>query len=93
MQIAELYVITLHIADGATPKRICFTGKNKGVPILRETPNCWYVSEQPHGLRERYRKAEEYKLLNNRFGIYMYGTDNDMLIKEWNNSTSVSNKK
>lgn len=89
MQVSELYVIMLHIAEGATPQRICYTGKGGGIPILRETPNCWYVERPPHGLPERFRKAEEYKLLNNRFGIYMFGRDSKALAKMWNESTSV----
>ena len=89
MQNAELYVIMLHIAEGSTLKRVCYVGESSGIPILRETPNCWYVNSPPHGLPERYRKTEEYKLLNNRFGIYMFGRDGVKLTEAWNKSTSA----
>ena len=89
MQVNELCVIMLHIAEGATPQRVCYAGKGGGILILRETPNCWYVESLPHGLPERFRKAEEYKLLGNRFGIYMFGRDSKALARVWNESTSV----
>ena len=89
MQVSELHVIMLHIAERATPQRVCCTGKGGGIPILRETPNCWYVESPSHGLPERFRKAEEYKLPGNRFGVYMFAGDSKTLAKMWNESTSV----
>ena len=89
MQKAELYVIMLYIAEGSTPQRICYTGEGSGISILRETPNCWYLSCPPHGLPVRYRKTEEYKLLSNKFGIYMFGRDSTELTVVWNTSTSA----
>ena len=87
IQNTECYVIMLHVAEGATPKQVCYLGEGNGISILRETPNCWYLNATPHGLPERYRKSEEYKLLNNRFGIYMFGRDSAELVEEWNKCT------
>lgn len=89
MKPERLYVIMLHTADGSTPQRVCYIDESSGIPVLRETMNCWYIAGPPHGLPERFRKAEEYKLLNNKFGIYIFGRDSVKLAKEWNSSTSV----
>ena len=89
MQNTELYVIMLRTAEGAEPQRVCCIDEGGGGPLLRETPNCWYVSDPPQGLPERFRKSEEYKLLNNRFGIYMFVRDSMELEVSCNVSTSV----
>lgn len=89
MKAKELYIIMLHIAEGATPQRVCYIGDGGGISILRETPNCWYVSNPPHGLPERFRKSEDYKLVNNKFGMYMFGRDSVKLAETWNGFTSV----
>ncbi len=52
--------------------------------ISRETGNCWYIDTPPKGLPERYRKAEEYTLISNQSGVYMFGSDPGQLVAAWN---------
>lgn len=80
----------LHTTDGATPQRVCYAGQGRGFPVHHESANCWYLDSPPHGLPERYRKADEYRLLNNKHGIYIFGTDSFRLVAEWNKATSAS---
>lgn len=83
----ELFIIMLFTAEGAVPQRVCYTGRENGFAVLRETPNCWYLDDPPKGMPERYRKADEYLLQNNKFGIYIFGRDRFKLIDEWNHAT------
>ncbi len=55
-----------------------------GFLISRETHNCWQLDKYPEGMPKQYRKAEEYKVLNNSKGIYMFGRDPEKLVEEWN---------
>ncbi len=55
-----------------------------GFAVVKETSNCWFLDEYPGGMPRQYRKTEEYKLVNNKNGIYMFGRDAEKLIKEWN---------
>lgn len=89
MHNEQLYIIMLHTAEGAVPRRIAYTETDCGFDILRETSNCWYLDDPPHGLPERYRKADEYILGNNKFGIYIFGRDSQKVIEEWNKATSA----
>lgn len=54
-----------------------------GFTIVKETNNCWFLDNYPEGMPKQYRKAEEYKLVNNSNGIYMFGIDCKKLINEW----------
>ena len=54
-----------------------------GFPLTRETGNCWYVEQAPDGLPTRYRKADEYKLIGNGEGLYMFGSDSHLLLDRW----------
>lgn len=86
----ELYLIMLHMADGAAPRRHSFAADGSGLAVCRETPNCWYLSSPPPGLPERYRKLDEYTLLNNKNAIYMFGRDSFRLVNEWNKMTMAA---
>lgn len=55
-----------------------------GFSVVRETGHCWYLEDYPEGLPKQYRKAEEYQLISNSKGIYMFGRDSERLIREWN---------
>ena len=55
-----------------------------GFPVSKETNNCWMLDTYPDGLPKQYRKADEYRVMNNNSGIYMFGRDPEKLINEWN---------
>ena len=86
----ELYVVMLFMADSTAPQRVCRTGQGNGLLIHRETVNCWYLKEPPHGLPERYRKVDEYRLISNKYAIYIFGQDRFRLVAEWNKATSAT---
>lgn len=86
----KIYVVMLHMADGEMPRKVCYTGQGDGLSLQRETVNCWYLESPPHGLPERYRKTDEYKLLNNKHAVYIFGRDSTRLVTEWNTAISVS---
>ncbi|MBR1855253.1 MAG: hypothetical protein IJ794_19280 [Lachnospiraceae bacterium] len=94
----KLYIIFFSTVHGDAPQIYSYTGKadgqvasnpGEGLDIVRNTTNCWYIGDIPKGLPERYRKSEEYKLLNNSSGIYMYGREAGLLIDEWNRAVKV----
>ena len=60
-----------------------------GFPISRETNNCWMLDTYPEGLPKQYRKADEYRVMNNNSGIYMFGRDPEKLINEWNSAAAA----
>ena len=60
-----------------------------GFPVVRESLNCWVLESFPEGMPTRYRKADEYRVLNNESGIYMFGRDPDRLVREWNSAAAA----
>ena len=57
-----------------------------GFPVVRESVNCRVPESFPEGMPTRYRKADKYKVLNNKSGIYMFGRDPARLVREWNSA-------
>ena len=55
-----------------------------GFTVTKETGNCWFLETYPDGMPRQYRKADEYRVVNNRNGIYMFGRDSEKLVEEWN---------
>ena len=91
----NLHIIMLKTESGETPSIVFFIDDNSslcignGMPVVRETGNCWYIDDPPKGLPVRYRKAEEYRLITNHFGVYMFGSDAYELITAWNRALCV----
>ena len=88
----KLHMIILKTESGKTPSMVsCMDSDSShrigdGISVVRETGNCWYIDDPPKGLPVRYRKAEEYRLITNHFGVYMFGSDAFELIKAWNHA-------
>lgn len=58
--------------------------RSDGFQVSRETSNCWFLDHFPEGMPKQYRKADEYRVINNSSGIYMFGRDSEKLMEEWN---------
>lgn len=86
----KLHIIMLFTDRNATPEIRSYMDVSaphrvaSAQLISRETGNCWYIDKPPKGLPVRYRKADEYTLISNHFGVYMFGSNSGQLIVAWN---------
>ena len=94
----KLYIVLLSTGSNEIPQVKSYTGQadagishysGEGFDVIKETENCWYLGNLPHGLPERYRKADEYKMISNGRGIYMFGEHAGLLIEKWNQNTAA----
>ena len=94
----KLYVIRIQTTKTDKPKVQSFLSEqNKyathytgdGFPLGRETGNCWYIDNAPAWLPSRYRKAEEYRLIGNSEGVYMFGRNSMLLLDRWNKAVGA----
>ncbi|MBQ9360681.1 MAG: hypothetical protein IJT96_06565 [Lachnospiraceae bacterium] len=67
-------------------------GGHDGFDISYETKNCQYIENPPSGLPTRYRKTEDYKLISNKTGVYMFGNDASQLMTAWNEVMCVQER-
>ncbi len=92
-EISSIYLIILYAKGREKAYLKTFPGKESGkmsgFTVDRETGNCWYTPAPPEGLPNRYRKADEYELINNGSGVYMFGTDEGELKKRWNAALAI----
>ena len=63
--------------------------RSDGFSVVKETNNRWILETYPEGMPRQYRKADEYRVLNNNSGIYMFGRDPEKLISAWNSAAAA----
>ena len=55
-----------------------------GFEVTNETRHRWAIDNPPAGMPKVYRKTDEYRVMNNGSGIYMFGRDPERLVDAWN---------